>query len=53
MMKSVLVTGGTGSGFLSLAATGGAFTGPVNLGNPREFTVRQSAEKILAITGSR
>jgi UDP-glucuronate decarboxylase len=30
-----------------------AFTGPVNLGNPQEFTVRQLAEEILAITGSR
>jgi len=34
-------------------ATEDAFTGPVNLGNPREFTMRQLAEEILAITGSR
>ena len=26
---------------------------PTNLGNPREFTVRQLAEKVLALTGSR
>src|SRR5690242_10490813 len=40
-------------GFVKLMATEDAFTGPVNLGNPLEFEVRQLAEKILAITGSR
>lgn len=29
------------------------FTGPVNLGNPEEFTIRELAEKVLAITQSR
>ena len=29
------------------------FTGPVNLGNPGEFTIRQLAEKIIKMTGSR
>jgi UDP-glucuronate decarboxylase len=29
------------------------FTGPVNLGNPVEFTIRQLAEKVLELTGSR
>jgi UDP-glucuronate decarboxylase len=28
-------------------------TGPVNLGNPTEFTIRQLAEKIIDMTGSR
>ncbi len=28
-------------------------TGPVNLGNPTEFTIRQLAEKIIEMTGSR
>ncbi|HUT23935.1 MAG TPA: UDP-glucuronic acid decarboxylase family protein [Sumerlaeia bacterium] len=28
------------------------FTGPVNMGNPEEFTIRQLAEAILRITGS-
>jgi UDP-glucuronate decarboxylase len=28
-------------------------TGPINLGNPAEFTVRELAEKIIAATGSR
>lgn len=27
-------------------------TGPVNLGNPGEFTIRELAEKVLAVTGS-
>ncbi|HZQ74356.1 MAG TPA: UDP-glucuronic acid decarboxylase family protein [Burkholderiales bacterium] len=29
------------------------FTGPVNLGNPKEFTMLELAEKILAMTGSK
>jgi dTDP-glucose 4,6-dehydratase len=29
------------------------YVGPVNVGNPDEFTVRELAEKILALTGSR
>lgn len=29
------------------------FTGPVNLGNPEEFTVRELAEKIISITKSK
>lgn len=28
------------------------FTGPINLGNPNEFSIQQLAEKILALTGS-
>lgn len=29
------------------------FTGPVNLGNPGEFTMRELAEKVLDLTGSK
>jgi len=29
------------------------FTGPVNLGNPNEFTILELAEKVLELTGSR
>ena len=29
------------------------FPGPVNLGNPREFTIRQLAELVIKLTGSR
>jgi UDP-glucuronate decarboxylase len=28
------------------------FTGPVNVGNPQEFTIRQLAEKVVKLTGS-
>jgi UDP-glucuronate decarboxylase len=28
------------------------FTGPVNLGNPEEYTIQELAEKIIALTGS-
>jgi UDP-glucuronate decarboxylase len=30
-----------------------AFHGPVNLGNPGEFTMRELAEQVLRLTGSR
>jgi UDP-glucuronate decarboxylase len=40
-------------GFLRLMATEDHFTGPVNLGNPGECTIRELAEKVLALTGSR
>jgi UDP-glucuronate decarboxylase len=40
-------------GFVRLMATSDDFTGPVNLGNPGEFTMEQLAEKVLALTGSR
>lgn len=29
------------------------FTGPVNIGNPNEFTIRELAEKVIALTNSR
>jgi UDP-glucuronate decarboxylase len=28
------------------------FAGPVNIGNPNEFTIRELAEKVIALTGS-
>ncbi|MDD2884482.1 MAG: SDR family oxidoreductase [Dechloromonas sp.] len=40
-------------GFLSLMETPDSFVGPVNLGNPGEFTIRQLAEEVIALTGSR
>jgi UDP-glucuronate decarboxylase len=40
-------------GFVRLMDSPADFTGPVNLGNPGEFTIRALAEKILAVTGSR
>ena len=29
------------------------FTGPVNLGNPVEFTIKEQAEKVVDMTGSK
>ena len=29
------------------------FTGPVNLGNPNEFTIKELAEKVIDLTGSK
>lgn len=40
-------------GMTKLMATGDDFTGPVNVGNPGEFTMIQLAEKIIQFTGSK
>lgn len=32
--------------------TNDSFTGPINLGNPVEFTINKLAEKVIALTGS-
>ncbi|MCQ8279626.1 SDR family oxidoreductase [Acetobacteraceae bacterium KSS8] len=40
-------------GFVRMMDTPDEVTGPVNLGNPHEITVRELAERILRITGSR
>jgi len=39
--------------FIRLMATPESFTGPVNLGNPGEFTIRQLAELVIELTNSR
>jgi UDP-glucuronate decarboxylase len=40
-------------GLIRLMASPEGFTGPVNLGNPREFTIKQLAELAIEMTGSR
>ncbi len=40
-------------GLISLMNTGDEITGPVNLGNPEEFTILGLAEKIIELTGSK
>ena len=40
-------------GFMALMDSSASITGPVNLGNPGEFTIRQLAELIVGMTGSR
>jgi UDP-glucuronate decarboxylase len=40
-------------GFIRLMDTEPGFTGPVNLGNPVEFTIRELAEQVIAQTGAK
>ena len=39
-------------GWLALMSTEKGFPGPVNIGNPREFTIRQLAELVIEMTNS-
>jgi len=38
--------------FVRIMATDDSFTGPVNIGNPDEFTIRQLAERVIELTNS-
>ena len=40
-------------GMVRMMATGDDFIGPVNIGNPNEFTIRELAERVIALTGSK
>lgn len=40
-------------GFLRLMDTGPDVTGPINIGNPVEFTMIELAQEVLALTGSK
>lgn len=40
-------------GFVRLMASGDDVTGPINLGNPNEFTIRQLAEAVLKKVGGK
>jgi UDP-glucuronate decarboxylase len=39
-------------GLLGLMETPDEVTGPINLGNPKEFTIRQLAETVIELTGA-
>jgi UDP-glucuronate decarboxylase len=39
--------------FVRLMGTSDAVTGPMNLGNPGEFTIRELAEQVIRLTGSK
>jgi UDP-glucuronate decarboxylase len=39
-------------GFIRLMDGPADFTGPVNLGNPKEFTIRELAERVVKLVGS-
>ena len=40
-------------GMVKMMESPSSFTGPVNLGNPGEFTILELAEKVIELTGSR
>lgn len=40
-------------GMIRMMATDDDFIGPVNIGNPGEYTIRQLAEKVIELTGSK
>ena len=40
-------------GFISFMETGEGTTGPINLGNPNEFTIRELADKVIELTNSK
>ena len=40
-------------GLLAMMSTENGFTGPVNLGNPQEFTILELAEKVLTLVGGK
>jgi len=40
-------------GLMRLMRSDPAVTGPINLGNPKEFTIRQLAEKVIDMTGAK
>ncbi|MEA4866944.1 UDP-glucose 4-epimerase [bioreactor metagenome] len=39
-------------GMLRMMATGDDIIGPVNIGNPEEFTIKELAQRVVALTGS-
>lgn len=41
------------SGMISMMNVGSDFVGPVNIGNPIEFTIRELAETVIDLSGSR
>ena len=40
-------------GMIRMMASRDEFTGPVNIGNPNEFTILELAEKVIKLTGSK
>jgi UDP-glucuronate decarboxylase len=39
-------------GLIAMMASANAITGPINLGNPGEFTIAELAEKVIEMTGT-
>ena len=51
--RSFCYVGDLIDGLLKLMESPDDFTGPVNLGNPDEFSILELAQKVIALTGSR
>ena len=41
------------AGMMALMDTGDDIQGPINIGNPNEFTIRELAESVISLTGSK
>lgn len=41
------------AGMIAMMSTDDTITGPINIGNPGEFTIRQLAEMVIELTGSK
>jgi UDP-glucuronate decarboxylase len=41
------------AGLIALMETGPDVTGPINIGNPNEFTIRELATRVIELTGSK
>jgi UDP-glucuronate decarboxylase len=41
------------AGMIALMETDAEVTGPINVGNPNEFTIRELATKVIELTGSK
>lgn len=41
------------AGFIKLMDSNDDITGPINIGNPGEFTIKELAEKVIQLTGSK
>ena len=41
------------AGLITMMDTGDSVTGPINLGNPTEFTIKQLAELVIELTGTK
>ena len=51
-VKKTFKTDDLVEGMVRMMETGDSFTGPVNIGNPGEFTMLELAEKVIELTGS-
>ena len=51
--RTCLIVDDMVEGLIGLMNSKSGLTGPMNLGNPGEFTIRELAEKVIAMTSSK